>query len=214
MFNPRKNAMQVIEWAAFSLLPGVTENTLLQAASAMQHQFLDVQGGCLSRHLVQLGQGRYADFVTWQSQEAARAALAQAGRSAACAAYFGLMRVEHPPLLGASVFSHGGEHGLPQGMEFSLFRLRPGADSHALAAAAHRMADGLYRNEPGFTAHGVMRSAHDPGLYADVVLADSAGRAHQLCSKWGQGPFDPACQDYLELIAPGSAQLQFWDRVA
>lgn len=49
--------MQVIEWAAFSLLPGVTENTLLQAASAMQHQFLDVQGGCLSRHLVQLGQG-------------------------------------------------------------------------------------------------------------------------------------------------------------
>ncbi|XJC73867.1 hypothetical protein ACHFCA_25180 [Delftia tsuruhatensis] len=124
------------------------------------------------------------------------------------------MRVEHPPLLGASVFSHGGEHGLPQGMEFSLFRLRPGADSHALATAAHRMADGLYRNEPGFTAHGVMRSAHDPGLYADVVLADSAGRAHQLCSKWGQGPFDPACQDYLELIAPGSAQLQFWDRVA
>jgi heme-degrading monooxygenase HmoA len=205
--------MQVIEWAGFGLLPGVTEAELLQAAEAMQRQFLDAQGGCLSRDLVSLGPDRYADVVVWQSQDAARAAMAQAGQFPACAAYFRLLQVDQPPILGRSVFSHGG-HRVPQGMEISLFRLRAGADPQALPAAAQRMARGLYQGEPGFQAHGILRSMEDPGLYADVLLASSAGRARQLCDAWGQGPFDPACLDYLDLIAPGSARLQFWERVA
>lgn len=213
MFHPSKKSMPIIEWAEFSLLPGVTKATLAQAASHMQQQFLEPQGGCLSRDLVALGQGRYADVVAWRSQEAARAALELAARSPACAAYFRLMRVEQAPVLARSVFSHGRGEPLPRGLEFSLFRLRMGADPQALAGAAQRMARGLYQGEPGFLAHGVMRCSEDPGLYADVVLADSAERARQLCGKWGPGPFDAACLDYLDLIAPESARLQFWDRV-
>lgn len=205
-----------IEWAEFSLRPGIGEDQLLAAAQAMQQQFLQRQSGYLSRELVALGQGRYADLLHWQSREAADAALAQAARCPACAAYFGLMQVERPPAVGRPLLGRSGAAAPVQGMEFSLFRLRPGASEQALASAARRMADGLYRGEPGFLDHMVVRSADgaDTGLYADVVLADSARRARHLCGKWGQGPFDPACLEYLELIAPESVRLQFWDRVA
>lgn len=205
-----------IEWAEFRLRPGVHEDQLLAAAQAMQQQFLDRQPGHLSRELLALGQGRYADLVRWQSPEAATAAMAQAAQCPACAAYFQLMQVDRPPAMGQPLLRQEVRAAAPQGLEFSLFRLRPGASEQALAAAARRMADGLYRGEPGFVQHLVVRSdaGQDAGLYADVVLADSAQRARHLCGKWGQGPFDPACRDYLELIAPESVRLQFWDRVA
>lgn len=208
-----------IEWAEFRLRPGVGEDQLLAAAQAMQQQFLDRQDGHLSRELVALGAGRYADLVRWQSRAAADAAVAQAAQCPACAAYFGLMQVERPPAMGRPVLGHGGAAAPVQGLEFSLFRLRPGASEQALASAARRMTDGLYRGEPGFMGHMVVRSADgpegaEPGLYADVLLADSAARARHLCGKWGQGPFHPACLDYLDLIDPESARLQFWDRVA
>ncbi|MEG1456279.1 MAG: hypothetical protein RSC66_12000, partial [Comamonas sp.] len=74
-----------------------------------------------------------------------------------------------------------------------------------------QMAQGLYAQEPGFIEHMVLRNA--AGLYADVVLASDAEQARHLCGKWGQGPFEPACEPYLALIDPASAQLDFWQRV-
>lgn len=98
------------------------------------------------------------------------------------------------------------------GMEFSTFQLKPGTDASRLASAAREMAAALYEDEPGFLAHAVV--CNDAGLYADVVLADTQERARFLCDKWGQGPYHPACVDYLALIDPSSVQLAFWRTVA
>lgn len=215
MFHPGENTMQTIEWAEFGLRPDVSETALQAAADAMQQRFLNHQAGHLSRQLLSLGQGRYADLVAWQSRAAADAAMERAATCPACTAYFGLMRVEQTPRLGRTLFSHGPAAQRTGGLEFSLFRLRPGADEQALAVAARRMAEGLYRGDPGFVDHMVVRaSGQDTGLYADVVLADSAEGARRLCGRWGAPPFAPDCRDYLDLIAPESVQLQFWDRVA
>ncbi|MFB9886294.1 hypothetical protein [Balneatrix alpica] len=98
------------------------------------------------------------------------------------------------------------------GMEFSRFRLRPGASEAQLRQAAATMVAGLYANEPGFLGHCLLRDQYS-GEYVDVVFADSAERAQALCSKWGNPPSAPACLDYLALIEPGSAQLAFFQRL-
>lgn len=206
--------MHAIEWAEFSLRPGVTHAELVEAAAAMQQQFLDNQRGYVSRQLLAIGPDRYADLVTWRSRDAADAAIARAGEYSACRDYFALLRVDTQPVHGVPLFAHGTAAAAPPGMEFYLFRLRPGVDEAGLAKAANHMAAHLYAGEPGFQAHMVMRSADDPHLFADVILADSAERARALCGKWGQGPFHPACMEYLQLIEPESVQLQFWQRVA
>lgn len=100
-----------------------------------------------------------------------------------------------------------------QGMEFSLFRLRPGVTDSALKQACQRMATSLYQGQAGFEAHLVMRSDSAPELLADMVLADSTQRARALCGRWGQAPFHPDCRASLGMIVPDSVQLAFWRRV-
>lgn len=204
--------MAIIEWAEFHSHPDVSEAALVAAAQAMQVQFLDAQPGYVARQLLALGAGHYADLVCWRDAEAAAAAIAAAAQSRACAAYFALLRSARPVALGRPLLEHRAAAPAVGGMEFSLFRLAPGADEAALKAAAAQMARGLYAQEPGFIDHMVVRNAS--GLYADVVLATDAEQARYLCGKWGQGPFDPACEPYLALIEPASVQLDFWSRVA
>ncbi|MBB5765978.1 hypothetical protein [Xanthomonas euroxanthea] len=205
--------MRVVEWAEFGLKSGISETELLQAAARMQQGFLAAQAGYVSRQLLVLGQGRYADQIVWQSHDAASAAMVDAAENVACRDYFALMHVDARPALGTPILSHRNMSDSPGGIEFSLFRLRPNVDEHTLAKAARQMAADLYDGEPGFQMHMVMRSDADKQLFADVVLADSAERARALCGKWGQGPFHPACVDYLNLIASDSVRLEFWDRL-
>lgn len=177
----------------------------------MQAQFLTLQPGYLSRQLLALGTGRYADLIVWQNAQAAASAIAVAAQHPACQAYFALLRSALPVALGRPLLQHRAAPPEVGGMEFSVFRLAPGAEEAALQAAATQMAQGLYVNEPGFVEHIVLRNG--TGLYADVVLASDADSARYLCGKWGQGPFDPACEAYLALIDPASVQLDFWQRV-
>lgn len=208
--------MHVIEWAEFSLKAGVSEQQLLTAAAAMQ-QFLQTRHGYRARQLLWLGPGRYVDLVTWQSREAAQAAMASMAAAPVCRDYFAMVQVDQPPRVGTPLLTHdaGGDRGDDAigGMEFSQFRVRPGVQDSALLSAASRMAAHLYQGEPGFHAHRLLRSDDEPGLYADVVLADTAEQARALCGKWGQAPFPPVCQAYLDLMVPESVQLAFWRRV-
>jgi hypothetical protein len=82
-----------IEIAPFRLAPGVTEAALIAASAALQRDFLAGRPGFLRRELLRTGEG-FADLVLWENAAAAEAAMAEVGRSAACAAYFRLMAAE------------------------------------------------------------------------------------------------------------------------
>ncbi len=204
--------MPITEWAEFHRLPGVSEATLLAAAADMQTRFLDLQPGYLSRQLPALGDSHYADVICWRDAGSAATAIAVAPQYPECRAYFALLQMARPVALGRRLLHCQAVAPAIGGMEFSLFRLMPGASEAALRPAAQQMARGLYAQEPGFIEHMVV--VNGAGLYADVVLARDADTARRLCGKWGCGPFDPACEPYLALIEPSSANLDFWSRMA
>jgi heme-degrading monooxygenase HmoA len=204
---------EIIEWAEFKLNEGVTEPELLAASRDLQHQFLNQQKGYIRRDLVQLGNRQYADLVVWESKECADSAMAIAAQHHACQAYFAMIQVDTAPKMGKPIQTdshHQATYGIG-GMEFSLFRLRQGADEKTLLTAAENMAAGLYADESGFIGHFIVRGGD--GMYADVILATSGQRANELCQKWGTDPVSEYCQPYQALIDPSSVQLKFWDRV-
>lgn len=85
---------QAIEWAPFKLKPGVAEGRMMEASSAMQKHFLDLQPGFMRRELLQRGPSEFVDLVWWESREAAEAAMRVVGTSQACAGYFALMQFD------------------------------------------------------------------------------------------------------------------------
>ncbi|WP_374497123.1 hypothetical protein [Vogesella indigofera] len=95
------------------------------------------------------------------------------------------------------------------GLEFASFRLRPGVSEHTLRQAAQAVEQHLLRHQPGFVSHTLWRG--DDDSYVDLVLADSHERAVALCELW---PDDPHGAHFLSLLAPGSALLAFYRRVA
>ena len=82
---------ETIEVAPFRLRDGVTEARLLEASEAIQRDFLARQPGFLRRDLARAADGRWADVVYWADEPSAHAAMARAGESAACRAYFACM---------------------------------------------------------------------------------------------------------------------------
>jgi hypothetical protein len=208
-----------IEWVEFKLHDAVTDAQFLAASEAFQADFLDLQSGYRQRTLVRLGkQGHYADLVHWTGAKNMEAAMAAAKAYPACQAYFALLEVCNPPSLGKAVAQYDKLNTLSAtdpfdptlgGMEFSLFKPKPGVTDQALHQAAQRMADGLYRGQAGFLHHSVVKS--ESGIYADVVLASSGKRAAELCASWGTGPYAQPCQDYLDTIILESVQLEFFD---
>jgi hypothetical protein len=86
---PREGA--VIEYAPFRLREGVTEAELLEAAEAIQREFLGRQPGFVRRELARIADGRWADMVYWTDAHSAEAAMAKAGESTTCGRYFALM---------------------------------------------------------------------------------------------------------------------------
>lgn len=95
------------------------------------------------------------------------------------------------------------------GLEFARFRLRPGVSEATLRQAAQAVEEHLLRHQPGFVGHALLRS--DDDSYVDLVLADSHERTVALCELW---PDDPHGAHFLSLLAPGSALLAFYRRIA
>jgi heme-degrading monooxygenase HmoA len=81
----------VIEMANIRLAEGKTEADLLDASARFQDEFLAAVPGFLSRELVRLDNGEYADIVRWESMEAAEAIMEKVASSAACQRYFSVM---------------------------------------------------------------------------------------------------------------------------
>lgn len=94
------------------------------------------------------------------------------------------------------------------GMEFASFRLKPGVSETALRTAAAAVEQHLLQHQPGFISHALLRG--DDDVYIDMVLADSREHAIAICEKW---PDNAHGSHFLSLIAPGSAQLDFYQRL-
>jgi hypothetical protein len=82
---------QIVEWAPFQLANGVTEEALISASEALQHDFLSRQRGFVRRELLRGRNGQWVDLVHWESEAAASAAFAAAEASPICRTYFELM---------------------------------------------------------------------------------------------------------------------------
>jgi hypothetical protein len=87
--NNTKN--KIIEFASFTLAPGVDESTLLAASDALQAEFLSHQKGFIRRDLVEVGNGKWADILYWDSRESVEHALQKASNHPAALRYFQLM---------------------------------------------------------------------------------------------------------------------------
>jgi hypothetical protein len=82
---------ETLEYAQFTLKPGVSDDQLQAAAEALNDAFLKQQPGYLRRELVKLEGRSYADLIWWRSHDEASAAMEKAMKSPACATYFGIM---------------------------------------------------------------------------------------------------------------------------
>jgi hypothetical protein len=77
--------------AQIKLANGKTEQDLRLASDAFQRDFLNGQGGFLSRDLVRRPDGTYLDIIHWESREKADAVFARAQASEAARLYFSVM---------------------------------------------------------------------------------------------------------------------------
>jgi hypothetical protein len=82
---------ETLEYAQFTLRPGVGDHQLQAAAQSLNDGFLKQQPGYLRRELVKLDGRTYADLIWWRSHDEASAAMEKAMKSPACATYFGIM---------------------------------------------------------------------------------------------------------------------------
>lgn len=82
----------VIEWAPFRTRDGVSEAQLLEAADALQREFLVAQRGFVRRELLRASDGSWVDLVYWTDADAAHAIMDAIATSAACQRYFALMQ--------------------------------------------------------------------------------------------------------------------------
>jgi len=87
-------ANHVIEIAKIQLAADVSEDELVAASDRFQNEFLSNQPGYLSRDLVRLGDGGYADIIRWDRPEAAEAVLPKLSHSPACRDYFSIMEAD------------------------------------------------------------------------------------------------------------------------
>lgn len=81
----------IVEWAPFTVRPGVDEVELIAASEAVQSGFLSQQRGFVRRELLKGQNGQWADLAIWESRDAADQAARNAAESPACFQYFQLM---------------------------------------------------------------------------------------------------------------------------
>jgi hypothetical protein len=81
----------VIEWAPFTVKPGVDAAELIAASEALQNDFLSQQRGFIRRELLKGQNGQWVDLAVWESRDAADHAVKNAAESPVCFQYFQLM---------------------------------------------------------------------------------------------------------------------------
>ncbi len=98
----------VIEWAPFELVAGVDEESLLQASSTLQSEFLAKQNGFIRRELLKGKGNHWVDLVYWKSITDAEEAAQKAANSPICYAYFQHMAdaAHDNPAAGVLHFEH------------------------------------------------------------------------------------------------------------
>jgi len=84
----------IVETAKITLLPGITEPTLLAAFNKFKNEFLLHQPGFMKIELLRQDDQQYLDLVHWQSRDHAARAFARSAESEACQAYFGLIEID------------------------------------------------------------------------------------------------------------------------
>ena len=89
--NHEADAGVIVEMAPFTIKVSTTEQALIEVSNNMQNEFLAKQKGYISRSLVRTGEREYLDIIHWQSQTLADAAIENAMKSEACAAFFSVM---------------------------------------------------------------------------------------------------------------------------
>jgi hypothetical protein len=81
----------ILEIAAFTKAPGLTDAQLRAASETFERDFVARQPGYLGRILVKKSETEWADVALWQSRAHAEAVLQAAMTSESCAAYFQCM---------------------------------------------------------------------------------------------------------------------------
>lgn len=81
----------IVEWAPFRVREGVADADVIEAAEALQREFLECCDGFLGRELLRSADGQWADLVRWRDESAAHAIMDRIAESAVCQRYFALM---------------------------------------------------------------------------------------------------------------------------
>ncbi len=96
----------IIEWAPFEVKNGVSDESIMLAAQAVEEGFLVKQPGYIKRSLLKDSNDRWVDIVYWQSEEEAQSAAGKALESPICFDYFALMKQsEHAEVSNVQHFS-------------------------------------------------------------------------------------------------------------
>lgn len=83
----------IVEMATIKLAQGCGEEDLIAASERFQADFLAHQPGFLSRELVRMDAGEYADIVRWTDMAHAAAIMDKVVDSPACQTYFSVMEI-------------------------------------------------------------------------------------------------------------------------
>jgi hypothetical protein len=81
----------IVEWAAFRIAKGVSEEQVVKAARDIQEEFLAKQRGFIRRELLRGEGGQWADLIYWKDRASVDAAMKEAESSPVCHLYFKVM---------------------------------------------------------------------------------------------------------------------------
>jgi hypothetical protein len=85
------NRNVVVEWAPFTVKPGVDDAELVPASEGLQNGFLSQQGRFIRRKLRKGQDGQWVDLAVWESKDAAGQAVGNAAENPVCFQYFQLI---------------------------------------------------------------------------------------------------------------------------
>lgn len=94
------------------------------------------------------------------------------------------------------------------GMEFAMFKLKPGIDEKTLVELAKKVEIEFLNQQQELILHFLVRGNDD--LYADVAIATSQQKAEEYCQQWLKNPI---ALEYIELMDADSVNMSFWERI-
>jgi hypothetical protein len=95
-----------------------------------------------------------------------------------------------------------------KGLEFGIFRMKPGMSESEMLAAAKTMESEFLEKEEGFLGHAILKGSD--GTYVDLAFATTQAKAEEICGKWLKNQYALA---FLAFIDPASTNMSFWSRL-